>query len=122
MLGRYREEGWRIFVHMWRPQVERQETTTSDADECIRALRVELGNEVDVACCTHDAGPPACWCRKPLPGSVIEFAMRRSVALDRSIVVGSSAADRTMAERIGAAFERTDAFFFPNDAGVRHEG
>lgn len=110
-LGRYREEGWRIFVHMWRPQVERKETTTSDVEECIRALRVELGNQVDVACCTHDAGPPACWCRKPVPGSVIEFAMRRSVALDRSIVVGSSAADRTMAERVGAAFERTDVFF-----------
>jgi hypothetical protein len=33
------------------------------------------------------------------------------VALERSIVVGTSAADRTMAERIGARFERSEGFF-----------
>jgi hypothetical protein len=44
-------------------------------------------------------------------GSVIEFAMRRDVDLTRSIVVGSSPADRTMAQRIGATFETAEAFF-----------
>jgi hypothetical protein len=33
------------------------------------------------------------------------------VALARSIVVGASAADRTMAERIGARFEPSESFF-----------
>ena len=70
-----------------------------------------LGGDIDVACCPHDAGPPVCWCRKPIPGSVLEFATRRGVSLARSIVVGASAADRTMAERIGARFESSDGFF-----------
>lgn len=84
-LDRFRAEGWLVFVHAWRP-------TTALPD---------IG-PADVAICPHEAGPPVCWCRKPIPGSVIEFAVKRGVDLTRSVVVGQSAADRTMAERIGA--------------------
>ena len=94
VIDRYRSDQWIVFVHAWRP-------TTPIPD---------LG-ESDLAVCPHEAGPPVCWCRKPIPGSVIEFAMRRDVDLTRSIVVGSSAADRTMAERIGARFEPAEGFF-----------
>jgi histidinol phosphatase-like enzyme len=102
-LAHKRAEGWLLFVHAWRPQIARGETTTAEVDACSARLRDILG-EIDVACCPHDAGPPACWCRKPIPGSVIEFAMKRGVSLTRSIVIGRSAADKTMAERIGASF------------------
>ena len=103
-LERQRDEGWRLFVHAWRPQVARGEMSMTEVDACFSRLRDVLG-EVDVACCPHDAGPPMCWCRKPIPGSAIEFAMRRGISLARSIVVGRSAADRTMAERLGATLE-----------------
>ena len=82
----------RVLVHAWQPQI--------DLDQ----IREKLGEEVDVAICPHPPGPPICWCRKPIPGSVIEFALRRGVALSKSVVLGSSAADKTMAERIGARF------------------
>ena len=93
-LDRYRSEGWLIFVHAWRPD---------------RPLP-DIG-PADSATCPHEAGPPVCWCRKPIPGSVIEFAMNRDVDLQRSIVITSSAADRTMAERIGAAQLASAEFF-----------
>jgi hypothetical protein len=105
-LARYRGEGWLIFVHAWRPRA-----TTPEVEATFARMRELLGEDVDVACCPHDAGPPVCWCRKPIPGSVLEFAVRRRVALERSIVVGTSVADRTMAERIGARFEASSAFF-----------
>ena len=110
-LARYYEGGWRLFVHAWRPQVAREETTLQDVNVVFARMRGLLGVPVDFACCPHDAGPPACWCRKPIPGSVLEFALRRGVALGRSIVVGSSAADRTMADRIGARSEHSATFF-----------
>ena len=110
-LARHRDLGWLLFVHAWRPQVQRGETTLADVNACSARLRELLGVEVDIACCPHDAGPPVCWCRKPIPGSVLEFASRRSVALEQSAVVASSAADRTMAERIGARFEPSASFF-----------
>ena len=105
-----RAEGWRLFVHAWRPQAARNEIMLTTIDACFARLRELLG-DVDTAYCPHDAGPPMCWCRKPIPGSVLEFARRRDVDLSRSIVVGSSAADRTMAARIGARFESCVSFF-----------
>jgi histidinol phosphatase-like enzyme len=78
---------------------------------CFARLRDLLGADVEIACCPHDAGPPVCWCRKPIPGSALELAMRRGVSLTQSIVVGASAADKTMAERIGARFTPTASFF-----------
>ncbi len=110
-LARHRADGWRIFVHAWRPQVERNQTTLLAVHACVARLRELLWDAADVACCPHDAGPPVCWCRKPIPGSAIELAWHRDVALARSIVVGTSAADRTMAERIGARFEPSASFF-----------
>jgi histidinol phosphatase-like enzyme len=111
IVTRHRGDGWLVFVHAWRPQVERKGTAPEDVDACFARMQELLGVELDVACCPHDAGPPVCWCRKPIPGSVLEFASRRGAALTRSIVVGSSAADRTMAERIGAQFEPSASFF-----------
>jgi aryl-alcohol dehydrogenase-like predicted oxidoreductase/histidinol phosphatase-like enzyme len=111
LLVRQRSEGWRFFVHAWRPQVARGETTSEAVDACLAKLCEIIGGAVDVACCPHDAGPPVCWCRKPIPGSVLEFAMRSGVSLTRSIFVGSSAADRTLAERVGARFESSEVFF-----------
>ena len=106
-----RHEGWALFVHAWRPQVERGETTMDDVGACFAQLRAQLGADVTTACCPHEAGPPVCWCRKPIPGSALEFAVGRGVSLERSVVVGSASADRTMAERIGARFESSGSFF-----------
>jgi aryl-alcohol dehydrogenase-like predicted oxidoreductase/histidinol phosphatase-like enzyme/predicted kinase len=110
-LARHQSNGWLLFIHAWRPHIARNETTLHDVDACFARMRELVGATVDIALCPHDAGPPVCWCRKPIPGSVLEFGSRRDVALARSIVVGSSAADRTMAERIGAQFMASASFF-----------
>lgn len=110
-LTRLRNDGTRLFVHAWRPQISRGEIAPAAVDACFERLRTILGDRIHFACCPHDAGPPVCWCRKPIPGSVIEFARREGVALAQSTVVGSGAADRTMAERIGARFTPSGEFF-----------
>lgn len=110
-LTKLRHEGWALFVHAWRPQIERGETTMDDVGGCFAQLHAQLGADVTTTCCPHEAGPPVCWCRKPIPGSALEFAIERGVSLERSVVVGSASADRTMAERIGARFESSGSFF-----------
>jgi aryl-alcohol dehydrogenase-like predicted oxidoreductase/predicted kinase len=110
-LRAFAAEGWLLFGHAWRPQVARGAISAAGVEASLRSLGTELGVEAELACCEHDAGPPVCWCRKPIPGLVIDVARRRQVALPRSLVVGSSAADRTMAERLGARFEKSDTFF-----------
>lgn len=91
-LDRHRAEGWLVFVHAWRP----------DAAELAKTEEV-LG-PAEISVCPHEAGPPVCWCRKPIPGSLIEFVMRRAVDLGESIVVATSAADRAMADRLALRF------------------
>ena len=76
-----------------------------------RAPASYCASDVELAYCPHDAGPPVCWCRKPLPGQVIEFALRRGVSLETSLVVAHSAADRTMAERLGVPCDDSTSFF-----------
>lgn len=100
VLVRHAADGWLLFAHAWRPRA-----TQDDVDAELGRVREALGVEIELASCVHEAGPPICWCRKPIPGSVLDFAIHRGVALGQSIVVGRSAADRTMAERIGARFE-----------------
>jgi hypothetical protein len=56
------------------------------------------------AVCTHPGGPPICWCRPPLPGLLLELARRHGVSPEQSVVVGESAAHRTLAKTLGAEF------------------
>ena len=59
---------------------------------------------VETARCPHGGGPPACWCRPPLPGLPLAFARRHGVDPTRSVLVGSSPAHRTLATTLGARF------------------
>ncbi|HEY0304101.1 MAG TPA: aldo/keto reductase [Longimicrobiales bacterium] len=84
-LRRHQADGWLLIGIAWRPKGG--------------AARLDPGYEhVE---CVHPAGPPVCWCRKPLPGLVLDAAARFGIDLGASIIVGSAAADRTMAGRLG---------------------
>ena len=111
LLERFSRDGWLLFAHAWRPDVAAGKTTVAALLEEFAQTRERLGLSIELAYCPHDAGPPVCWCRKPLPGSFLDFAIRHHVALDRSILVGHSAADRTLAERLGIPYEPTERFF-----------
>jgi len=111
ILERYSRDGWLLFAHAWRPDVAAGKITVAALRDELEQVRSELGLAIEIACCPHEAGPPVCWCRKPLPGSFLEFALRHHVALDRSILVGHSAADRTLAERLGVPYQHAERFF-----------
>ena len=110
-LARYHADGWLLFAHAWRPQASRKGVALDAIESDFALTRAALGVDIEIACCPHDAGPPICWCRKPLPGSILELALRHGVALDRSVIVGKSSADRTMAQRLGMTYRETDEFF-----------
>ena len=110
-LERYVRDGWLLFAHAWRPGVASGALSLDNLRDQFGLVRERLGLPIEIACCPHDAGPPVCWCRKPIPGSIIEFALRHHVAFSQSILVGNAAADRTLAQRLGLRYERTDDFF-----------
>lgn len=57
-----------------------------------------------VARCSHPAGPPICWCRKPLPGLALALSHAHDVDLARSVHVGRGPADRGFATRAGMRY------------------
>lgn len=111
VLARYHAEGWKLFAHAWRPQLARGEVSIESVTRRIQRMRELLGLEIDVGYCPHDAGPPVCWCRKPLPGLLLEFSLRHGVRLEDSIMVGPGAADRTMAQRLRMRLVEPGEFF-----------
>ena len=103
-LADYVADGWLLFAIAWRPQIADDTTTAEDVQKCFARTQEQLDLPIDFALCPHAAGPPICWCRKPLPGLVLEFARNNRVALGDSIMIGRGAADRTLAERLGLAY------------------
>jgi aryl-alcohol dehydrogenase-like predicted oxidoreductase len=57
-----------------------------------------------VASCPHPGGPPACWCRPPLPGLVLAFCRQHGVDPARSVLAGTSSVHRALAAAVGARF------------------
>ena len=66
--------------------------------------RREVSGAVEGALCPHPGGPPSCWCRPPLPGLPLAFARAHGVEPARSVLVGVSAAHRTLATTLGARY------------------
>jgi hypothetical protein len=91
------ERGFALAGTAWQPEPFDPAIDSQLADQ--------LGLPIAIARCTHPAGPPICWCRKPLPGLALVLAHRHGFALTESIHVGHSAADRGFALRAGLAFE-----------------
>jgi hypothetical protein len=106
LLAHYAAQGWALFALAWRPDAESNQVLT-----LFERTRQLLGLDIDIAYCPHPAGPPVCWCRKPLPGLVLEFVQRQQVVLSQSIMVGRSPADRTLAERLGLTYHDAAEFF-----------
>jgi diketogulonate reductase-like aldo/keto reductase len=70
----------------------------------VERLSAAISGPVEGAVCPHGAGPPACWCRPPLPGLLLAFARAHELEPSRSLLVGSGRAHRTLAETLGARY------------------
>jgi aryl-alcohol dehydrogenase-like predicted oxidoreductase len=84
-------------VFDWRPGGDQ-----GDLAALAAGLAASISGPVEDAVCPHPAGPPRCWCRPPLPGLPVAFALAHGAGLGRCIVVGTSPAHRTLANALGA--------------------
>jgi histidinol phosphatase-like enzyme len=91
-LAAWHAAGYRLAATSWQP--EPADTAALDA-----RLRELLALPIEVARCRHPAGPPVCWCRKPLPGLALLLARDLGLDLARSVHTGKGPADRGFAVR-----------------------
>ena len=108
-LRRWHAAGWAIVATAWQPAGAAADVAAVDART--RALLGPGLDELPIATCAHPAGPPVCWCRKPLPGLGLALAREHGLDLAASVVVGKGPADRGFAERLGARYLEVDGRF-----------
>ena len=110
-LRRYRDDGWRIIGLSWQPEIDGGTRTAAEADAVLAALAARLGPGMDTLYCPHGAGPPVCWCRKPLPGLAVVAIERYRLDPGRCLFVGDGPQDPGFARRLGFDYRAAPEFF-----------
>jgi histidinol phosphatase-like enzyme len=64
-------------------------------------MNAQMGLVIEVEYCPHAAGPPRCWCRKPLPGLGVLLIHRHALDPSSCIYVGDGPQDAAYAARLG---------------------
>jgi aryl-alcohol dehydrogenase-like predicted oxidoreductase/predicted kinase len=119
ILRRYAADGFRILGLGWQPGIAEERMTREDADAGYARMQEELGVAMETLYCPHGAGPPVCWCRKPLPGLGVVFVRRYQLDPSQCIYVGGSPQDPGFARRLGFQY-RDAADFFGGDQTRHH--
>jgi aryl-alcohol dehydrogenase-like predicted oxidoreductase len=111
VLRRYEEEGWRLLGLSWRPEIADKTLTSEQADASLARMQELLGIPIEILYCPHGAGPPICWCRKPLPGLGVVFIQRHHLDPSQCIYVGVGPQDPGFARRLGFQYRDAEDFF-----------
>jgi len=101
-----RGESRLVFGTTWLP-----DRSAGEVDALLERLRALLERAVDVVVCRHVAGPPICWCRKPLPGLGALLAWRHRLDPAATLHVGARPTDRDFAGRVGFGYIEASAYF-----------
>ena len=105
-LRRDREEGSLILGLSWQPEIDGGTRTAADVAAVFGRMNARVGFPIDVEYCPHPAGPPRCWCRKPLPGLGVLLIHRHRLDPARCVYIGGGAADPGFARKLGFAYRQ----------------
>jgi aryl-alcohol dehydrogenase-like predicted oxidoreductase/histidinol phosphatase-like enzyme/predicted kinase len=111
ILRRYQQEGWPLLGMSWQPEIADRAQTPTGAAAVLTQMKEQLGLEIEVEYCPHAAGPPTCWCRKPLPGLGVVFIHRHRLDPKQCIYVGAGPQDPGFARRLGFTYQDARDFF-----------
>jgi len=111
VLRRYHEEGWLLLGLSWRPEIANQTLSGAQVDASFARMQELVGAPMEVLYCPHPAGPPICWCRKPLPGLGVVFIQRHRLDPSQCIYVGAGPQDPGFARRFGFQYRDEEEFF-----------
>jgi aryl-alcohol dehydrogenase-like predicted oxidoreductase/predicted kinase len=114
LLRRYRDEGWLVLGMSWRPEIGEGTLSADAVRAAFNHVRSDLGVTIEIDYCPHGAGPPTCWCRKPLPGLGVQFILRHRLDPGQCVYVGAGAQDPGFARRLGFQYRDASSFFATN--------
>jgi len=115
-LDRYKREGYRFLGASNQSGCSKKPSDPKYVSEeaaraCFDRTNTMLRQEIEVQFCPHRAGPPMCWCRKPLAGMFIYFMEKYALNPADCVMVGDMTSDATFAFRSGIKFVHERDFF-----------
>jgi aryl-alcohol dehydrogenase-like predicted oxidoreductase/histidinol phosphatase-like enzyme/predicted kinase len=130
-LRRYHDDGWRVLGLSWQPEIADGSRSAADVNATFARMNELLqrgdkpsggdkplglsiepsGLSIEVEYCPHAAGPPRCWCRKPLPGLGVVFIHRHRLDPAQCIYIGEGAQDPGFARKLGFRYADAGEFF-----------
>jgi histidinol phosphatase-like enzyme/predicted kinase len=111
VLRAYAEKGWRLLGMSWHPEIAENATPAATVEAAFHRTRELLGIDLEIEYCPHPAGPPICWCRKPLPGLGVVFIHRHHLDPGQCLYVGNGPQDPEFARRLGFQYQAASDFF-----------
>lgn len=109
-LRHYRDQGYLILGLSWQPEIAGGTRTQEQVAGVFNRMSQRTGLAIDVEYCSHPAGPPQCWCRKPLPGLGVLLIHRHHLNPPQCIYVGDGASDPGFARRLGFEYRSRNQF------------
>jgi aryl-alcohol dehydrogenase-like predicted oxidoreductase/histidinol phosphatase-like enzyme/predicted kinase len=110
-LHRYADQGYRLLGLSWQPEIADKKRTAPEVEAVFARMNERLGVSMEIEYCPHAAGPPRCWCRKPLPGLAVVLIHRYKLDPAACIYVGQSPQDEGFARRLGFQYRQAGDFF-----------
>jgi histidinol phosphatase-like enzyme len=95
----------------WQPEIADGSRSKEVVHAIVARMNALLELDIEVEYCPHAAGPPRCWCRKPLPGLGVALIERHRLNPAACIYVGEGSQDPGFARRFGFDYRRADDFF-----------
>jgi aryl-alcohol dehydrogenase-like predicted oxidoreductase/predicted kinase len=111
VLRRYQADGWQMCGLSWQPEIAARSTAREEVETGFAAMQRQLGVDLDIRYCPHAAGPPVCWCRKPLPGLGVLLIERYKLDPAKCIYIGDGPQDPGFARKLGFVHREAAAFF-----------
>lgn len=111
LLRRYRDDGWLVLGMSWRPEITEGTLSPDAARDAFTRVESDLGVAIEIDICPHGAGPPTCWCRKPLPGLGVRFIDKHRLDPAQCVYVGAGPQDPGFARRLGFQYRDAGEFF-----------
>ena len=111
VLRRYQADGYRLLGLSWQPEVAEGTRSAAEVEAVFARVQELLGVAIEIEYCPHGAGPPVCWCRKPLPGLGVVFIQRHRLDPSQCIYVGSGPQDPGFARKLGFHYRDAEDFF-----------
>lgn len=111
VLRRYQSDGWQICGLSWQPEIAARSATREDVEAGFARMRDQLGVNLEILYCQHAAGPPTCWCRKPLPGLGVLLIERFKLDPAKCVYVAEGPQDPGFARKLGFVYREASEFF-----------